>query len=280
MKVSLCTISFRHHLLSIGEIARFARGSGFDGLELWGVHAGNLGPGDHGEWLAEIGLCVPMLSDYLPLAGPRPALVERLGSLARLARLWHAPRLRTFAGMKGSAEMTPDERKLIAERLKLSASFLADQGLRLLIETHPATLADNLGSLTRLIDEVDHPNLKVNFDAIHVWEGGDDPLDALDRLAGQIDYHHLKNIRDRADLCVFEPANVYAAAGSREGMTSLFAGALDYRPILNRLAPDAEVSLEWFGNSCFTLLPSDLLKLRAATAKQVNHATFQLDVAS
>lgn len=52
MRLALCTISFRHHLVSIGELARFARGHGFDGIELWGVHARNLGPGNHAEWLA------------------------------------------------------------------------------------------------------------------------------------------------------------------------------------------------------------------------------------
>ena len=36
MRIALCTISFRHHLVSIGELARFARGHGFDGIELWG----------------------------------------------------------------------------------------------------------------------------------------------------------------------------------------------------------------------------------------------------
>ena len=74
MRIALCTISFRHHLVSIGELARFARGHGFDGIELWGVHARNLGPGDHAEWLAAYGLRVPMLSDYLPLDAPQETL--------------------------------------------------------------------------------------------------------------------------------------------------------------------------------------------------------------
>lgn len=86
MRIALCTISFRHHLVSIGELARFARGHGFDGIELWGVHARNLGPGDHAEWLAAYGLRVPMLSDYLPLDAPLETLTERTAELAGLAR--------------------------------------------------------------------------------------------------------------------------------------------------------------------------------------------------
>ncbi|APX85729.1 xylose isomerase [Methylorubrum extorquens] len=266
MRIALCTISFRHHLVSIGELARFARGHGFDGIELWGVHARNLGPGDHAEWLAAYGLRVPMLSDYLPLDAPLETLTERTAELARLAGSWGAPRLRTFAGTKGSAATSADERAHVAQRLRMAAGQLADQGLRLVVETHPGTLADTTASLLDLLDAVDHPNLRVNFDTLHVWEGGDDPLAAHARLSPHIDYYHLKNVRSRADLSVFEPANVYAAAGRREGMTGLFEGALDYAAFLKTLPPQAEGSLEWFGEASFSVLPTDLFRLRSATA--------------
>ena len=42
MKLSICTISFRHHLHSIDQLAHFAKTKGFQGIELWGVHAKNL----------------------------------------------------------------------------------------------------------------------------------------------------------------------------------------------------------------------------------------------
>ncbi|CEJ10483.1 3-dehydroshikimate dehydratase [bacterium YEK0313] len=266
MRISLCTISFRHHLLSIGEIARFARGSGFDGIELWGIHARNLGRGYHAEWLAGFGLRVPMLSDYLPLDAPRDDLVLRMAEFCRLAKNWRAPRLRTFAGAKGSAAASPEERAQVVNGLRLAAGYLADHGLRLLVETHPGTLADNIASLLRLIEEVDHPALKVNFDALHVWESGDDLMAAHDRLAGHIDYYHLKNVRDRSDLAVFAPANVYASSGRREGMTSLLEGALDYAPLLESLPAHAEASLEWFGDACFSILPADLARVRSIAA--------------
>ncbi|QCI66068.1 sugar phosphate isomerase/epimerase family protein [Phreatobacter stygius] len=279
MRISLCTISFRHHLLSIGEIARFARGSGFDGIELWGVHARNLSGGYHAEWLAAHGLRVPMLSDYLPLDAPRDSLTERMADFCRLARNWRAPRLRTFAGTKGSAVTSPEERAHVVSGLRMAAGYLANHGLRLLVETHPGTLADNTASLLRLLEEVDHPALKVNFDALHVWEGGDDLLAAHDRLADHIDYYHLKNVRDRSDLAVFEPANVYAASGRRDGMTSLLEGTLDYGPFLESLRPNAEASLEWFGDACFSILPADLSKVRNIAAKRHDDMAFRIGVA-
>ena len=104
--------------------------------------------------------------------------------------------------------------------------------------------------------------MRVNYDTLHVWEGGDDPLLAHAKLAEHIDYYHLKNVRSRSDLGVFSPANVYAAAGCRTGMTSLFEGALDYRGFLEMLPSDSEVSLEWFGNRCQFVLESDLRAVR------------------
>ncbi|GMA74587.1 3-dehydroshikimate dehydratase [Methylorubrum aminovorans] len=231
-----------------------------------GVHARNLGPGDHAEWLAAYGLHVPMLSDYLPLDAPPKTLTERTAELARLAGSWGAPRLRTFAGTKGSADASAEERAHVAARLRMAAGQLADHGLRLVVETHPGTLADTTDSLLDLLASVDHPNLRVNFDTLHVWEGGDDPLAAHARLSPHIDYYHLKNVRSRADLPVFEPANVYAAAGRREGMTALFEGALDYGTFLKTLPPQAEASLEWFGDASFAVLPTDLFRVRSATA--------------
>lgn len=279
MRISLCTISFRHHLLSIGEIARFARGSGFDGIELWGIHARNLGRGYHAEWLATYGLRVPMLSDYLPLDAPRDILAERMAELCRLAGNWRAPRLRTFAGTKGSAATSPEERAHVVSGLRAAAGYLAGHGLRLLVETHPGTLADNTASLLRLLEEVDHPALKVNFDALHVWEGGDDLIAAHDRLVDHIDYYHLKNVRGRSDLAAFEPANVYSASGPRDGMTSLLEGVLDYGPFLRGLGPEAEASLEWFGDACFSILPADLSGLRAIAAGRREATAFRFRAA-
>lgn len=267
MKVSLCTISFRHCLVSMKEIAVFAKANGFDGIELWAAHARNLAraPLHNAEWLASFGLAAPMLSDYLPVDRPIAEVRERAERLCALAARWRAPKLRTFAGTVASAGADEAQWGKTAAALRAACEVAADNGMELLVETHPNTLADGLASTLRLIEAVDHAALKVNFDVLHVWEAGDDPVAAYRTLKPLVRHCHLKNVRARDDLGVFEPSNVYAAAGRRDGMTPLFEGAFDYAGFLPELGAQAEASLEWFGDEPFETLARDRRALEQAT---------------
>ncbi|MBH0236459.1 sugar phosphate isomerase/epimerase family protein [Methylobrevis albus] len=275
MRTFLCTITFRHHLVSIDELAVFARTNGFDGLELWGAHARNLGQRGRGvaDRLDGLGLAVPMISDYLPLGGDAADLEAATLDLCRLAAIWRAGRIRTFAGDRASAATTLPERRRITERLRSVCRIAGDHGVQLLVETHPDTLADCGASIRALLADVDHPALKLNFDTLHVWEGGDDPAELHAALRPHIAHYHLKNVRARADLGVFAAANVYAASGRRDGMVPLFEGAFDYpRFLASTLPADADVSLEWFGGQCFAVLKADRQRLTAFGARPVEHA--------
>lgn len=266
MRVSLCTITFRHHLISLGEIAAWAQSNDFQGIELWGAHARNLAqqPDRNAEWLDNYGLSVPMISDYLPIDADAETLRRKTVDLCRLARRWRARKIRTFAGNRGSLATSCEDRQRTVERLRDICTITASYGIHLLVETHPQTLADTAGSTMRLIAEVDHPFLAINFDTLHVWEGGDDPIAVHREMKPHIRHYHLKNILDRSDLSVFEPANVYAAAGRRTGMTPLFEGTVDYTAFLSEISGDTQIdaSLEWFGNDCLDILRRDRRQVR------------------
>ncbi|WP_455274802.1 sugar phosphate isomerase/epimerase family protein [Rhizobium herbae] len=266
MRVSLCTITFRHHLISLGEIAAWAQTNDFQGIELWGAHARNLAqqPDRNAEWLDNFGLSVPMISDYLPIDADPETLRRKTVDLCRLARRWRAKKIRTFAGNRGSLATSADDRRVIVERLRDICAITATYGIHLLVETHPQTLADTAASTMQLIGEVDHPFFAINFDTLHVWEGGDDPVAVHREMKPFIRHYHLKNIVDRSDLAVFEPANVYAAAGRRDGMTPLFEGTVDYISFLSEVSSDPQIdaSLEWFGNDCLDILRRDRRQVR------------------
>ncbi|HKY39774.1 MAG TPA: TIM barrel protein [Polyangiaceae bacterium] len=271
MRLAVCTISFRHHVISLDELASFAQAERFQGIELWGTHAKNLAdqPEYGARWLRRYGLYVPMLSDYLPLEAPAAELRRKLETLSTLARHWGARKVRTFAGRRSAAEASRGERAHVVLRLREACQRLADQDQLLLVETHPRTLADTTDSTLQLLAEVNHPALRVNFDVLHLWEGGDDPSVALARLRPYVSHYHLKNVSSRERLDVFAPDNVYAAAGSRLGMVPLFEGAFDYGTFLADLAGDSrlEASLEWFGDDVMSTLSHD------------RHAIEQLSVA-
>lgn len=277
MNLSICTISLRHHLISIEQIAKWASNHGFQGIELWGVHAKNL---EHrseynADWLSSFQLSVPMVSDYLPVEGDHTEMANKALGLCRLTQRWGAKKLRTFAGGKSSSQVSPEERKDWVRRLKAMCTIAADHGVSLVVETHPNTLADTQASTLQLVEEIDHSALRINFDVIHVWESGSNPIDAFRLLLPVISHLHLKNITSRERLRVFAPANVYAPAGDRSGMVNLFQGACDFEHFLRfamlEAAPQWETldaSLEWFGANVFSTLEHDLRRLRAIESER------------
>lgn len=270
MKLALCTISFRHELVSLQQVATWAQPRGFDAIELWAPHARSLKSSHEldGRGLIAGKLPISMLSDYLPLQATEGALREKAEASCRLANLWQTKLLRTFAGNQQSATISKEDRFYFTRQLRLSSEIVASYGLKLLIETHPDTLADTLKSTLQLLEDVNHEALGVNFDFLHVWEGGDDPLDAHRALKDKVHYYHLKNVTDRKKLSVFQSGNVYSPAGSREGMVPLFEGALDYQLYLDRLLNQSGTygSLEWFGNDSASVIEADANRITGLEA--------------
>jgi 3-dehydroshikimate dehydratase len=269
MNINLCTISFRHHLVSFEEIVDFAAQKGFAGVELWGIHAHHFFESGekidaHNLLLEKYGLSVPMMTGYLNLFCPDNQIDCELEEARKLISLAHAvgtKRIRVFAGNMPSSAVLESSWEFYTQRIRLFAHRLFDNGIRLVVETHPNTLADTLGTTRRIIDEVNHPGLGINFDILHIWEGGDDPLKAYSELKPHIAYFHLKNITSRENLRVFSPQNVYSPSGDRKGIVHLRDGALDYAPILEKILFDSNglpFSLEWFGDKPFTALAEEI----------------------
>jgi 3-dehydroshikimate dehydratase len=70
---------------------------------------------------------------------------------------------------------------------------------------------------------------------------------------------------------VFEPNNVYAAAGSRIGMVPLFEGIVNYDEIIREVkGTDHFASLEWFGHNAKDILKEEM---RALTNRKLEVVT-------
>ncbi|ARJ21662.1 sugar phosphate isomerase/epimerase [Bacillus mycoides] len=270
MKYSLCTISFRHQLISFTDIVQFAYENGFEGIELWGTHAQNLYMQEREttereiDYLKDKNLEVTMISDYLDISllADFQKTMEKCEQLVTLANWFNTNKIRTFAGQKGSEDFSEQERKEYVERIRMICDLFAPHNMYILLETHPNTLTDTLPSTLKLLEEVNHPYLKINLDFLHIWESGADPVDSFHRLKPWIQHYHFKNISSAEYLHVFEPNNVYAAAGSRIGMVPLFEGIVNYDEIIREVRDtDHFASLEWFGHNAKDILKEEMKAL-------------------
>lgn len=272
MRLALCTISFRHQLISFAEIAAFAQQQGFDGIELWGTHAIGLMSEQKQQQTQELlhrlrasGITISMISDYLDISGNTDFVAEqaRCRQLAALARACGTTRLRTFAGNRSSAAVSLQQYHKLLQRLTILCDICAEVGVKLVVETHPNTLLDSQEGILRLLSDLPHPSLRLNYDVLHIWEAHLDPAAFYAQVAERVDYFHLKNITARSRLVVFEPAAVYAANASREGMISLAHGAVPYHSMLSYIEESGcFASIEWFGADPFAMLAHEREWLR------------------
>ncbi|MFE7375533.1 sugar phosphate isomerase/epimerase family protein [Bacillus cereus] len=267
MKYSLCTISFRHQLISFTDIVQFAYENGFEGIELWGTHAQNLYMQEREtterelNFLKDKNLEITMISDYLDisLSADFEKTIEKSEQLVILANWFNTNKIRTFAGQRGSEDFTEQERKEYVKRIRKICDVFAQHNMYVLLETHPNTLTDTLPSTIELLKEVNHSNLKINLDFLHIWESGADPIDSFHRLKPWTLHYHFKNISSADYLHVFEPNNVYAAAGSRIGMVPLFEGIVNYDEIIQEVRDtNLFASLEWFGHNSKEVLKEEM----------------------
>ncbi|MBH5319906.1 sugar phosphate isomerase/epimerase [Paenibacillus sp. GSMTC-2017] len=267
MNYSLCTISFRHQLISLLELVRFMKAKRFDGIEMWGIHAENMYEYDRASTeeqirsMREDGMVVSMLSDYLSIDSEETfASTERkCDKLVSLAQWLGTRRIRTFAGNKASQVVSPQLRMEYTDRLRKLCERCASHGIQLVVETHPNTLADNLESTLTLLSDIGQDKLRLNFDVLHVWEFGGDLLQNLHILEPWIEHFHFKNIASPSQVTLFDPSNIYAAAGNREGMVPLHKGFIDYEKLLEQMMHmDCFASIEWFGPTPLHMLSEEI----------------------
>lgn len=264
MRIHACSVAFRHSSPTAAGLAAYTRQYGFDGIEIWAPHARDMAD----DWAAlPERPDVAMLSGYLPL-GTADFDASAARGLVDLTTRWKAPKLRLFAGQMGWDQANAADRASISRDLRLVADMAQDQGLRVAIETHPGTLADSLTATCDLMQMLDHPAIGLNFDVLHVWEGGTDPLAALEPLAPYLCHVHLKNVTMRERLTVFAPGNVHDADGDRTGMCPLFEGVLDYGRIMPALPQQLDMSLEWFGPDPARVMVDDLAVIRRTASRQ------------
>jgi sugar phosphate isomerase/epimerase len=86
------------------------------------------------------------------------------------------------------------DRPAAMSRLRELGAFAADCGVTLCLETHPPFCL-NAAEMLKTMDEVNHPNVRVNFDTANIfyYNQGMDSADELPKVIGHVASVHLKD---------------------------------------------------------------------------------------
>ncbi|MFQ5574874.1 MAG: sugar phosphate isomerase/epimerase family protein [Terriglobia bacterium] len=274
MRVSFCTIAFRHDTRLFPQIVNDVASLGYDGIEIWGGHleVGQAELDTFGEVLDAAGVDVAMVSPYFDFTGGPAAWDRSLQEGRRyieVATALGAPLIRVFTGTIGSDRAAVDDWSACAHGLSELCRAAEHRGISLALETHPSTLVDTVDSTLRLIETVNRPNLRVNLDIYHLWEVHQDAVSVLDALGPHVSHVHAKNAHYTREIKGRSPhpfVHDQKAGQDFKGITSLEEGEMDYGPFIKGLARDGFegfVSIEWFGEDVERAAERELAYVRA-----------------
>lgn len=163
LTAGLVSITFRK--LTKTEIGALMEECGLTAIE-WGgdVHVPSGSPQDIADACsisAAHGIrTVAYGSYYKPWVGSeqtRAAIRQDIGC----ARALGAKTIRIWAGQKGSADITAEERASVVRELQDACDAAKDSGLTVSLECHNWTLTDDCDSSLRLLEEVARDNLRL-----------------------------------------------------------------------------------------------------------------------
>lgn len=101
-----------------------------------------------------------------------------------------APIIRVWAGPSGSASTEEDARRRVVADLRRVAELAAKVGIKIATEFHGGTLTDTNESASRLLVEVDHPNLFTYWQPL-LGMSDNVCLDGLRQLAPRLTHLHV-----------------------------------------------------------------------------------------
>ncbi|TWT42845.1 sugar phosphate isomerase/epimerase family protein [Botrimarina hoheduenensis] len=113
----------------------------------------------------------------------------------RLAAEIGAPHITTEPGGPHFAGQSRDEAlELFVQELTPCLEIAEEVGVGLLIEPEPELLVERFDQYLEVIDRLDSPVVRLNFDIGHAYCVGEDPQAHVARMAGHTAHYHLEDI--------------------------------------------------------------------------------------
>jgi len=240
MKVSFCTIAFRHRPMLLEDMIFIISKLGYDAIEIWGRHLKGYETSLRKirEILEKRKIKVSMISPYFDFTNNRRSWIKSIEEAKRMITFaveLESPLIRCFTGQIGSEYVTDRQWENGVEGIKHFAELAKEEGITIAIETHPNTLADTISSTLKLIEEVNMENVKINLDIYNIWEQEQkSPLEIIEALYPHTVYIHTKNA-DLKEGRVNQFNYVMDKDRELSAVRSLKEGDLDYNIILKEL---------------------------------------------
>ncbi|MFB5662819.1 sugar phosphate isomerase/epimerase family protein [Alteribacillus sp. HJP-4] len=148
--------------MKVEEIIELAGETKLDGIE-WGgdvhVRPGNIeGAVKTAQLTREAGLVTSSYGSYYRVGAKNVFSFEEV---LETALHLHAPSIRVWAGEKGSANADSEYRRLVNKDAERIAFLAAEKEVEVHFEYHGNTLTDTSHSAKLLMEEVNHPNVKL-----------------------------------------------------------------------------------------------------------------------
>ena len=245
IRPGLCSVTLRES--SVDEVIALAVDAGLESIE-WGgdVH---VPPGDTdtaksvGERTRAAGLEVASLGSYYRCdgAGDFPSVLSSAAALG-------APRIRVWAGEKGSADATAQDRAQVTAHLDSAALHAEEYGIELALEFHGRTLTDTAPSTLDLLSGITSTNVSCYWQPT-VGATDEEALAELSQLATWVSTVHVFSWtpeRERLPLAGREElwTRALSFAGTLPGVTDALIEFLPHNdPAL--LKPEAAVLTSW-----------------------------------
>jgi sugar phosphate isomerase/epimerase len=145
------------------------------------------------ETFAGLGIAVASLSYHGDAEAPADRLLNQERAIGAAARLG--------AGILViNSERTVDRDRQwpeLVSHLKKLCRLAEDAGVDLAVEPEPLLVVDSSEDMIKLLQAVDSPRLRVNFDIGHAQVTDDDPAASICRLGSAIVHVHLEDIQNR-----------------------------------------------------------------------------------
>ena len=240
MKLSFCTIGFRHRKTALEDLIFILSKLGYDGIEIWGPHLNGYETSldKISRILEQRGLKVCSLSPYFNFTDSYAKWVSSIAEAEKFIAFaieLGCPFIRCFTGEVGSKWATEKQWDDGVSGIREIAGLAKKAGITIAIETHPNTLADTIPASLKLLHDIGMENVKFILDFYNLWEiDQKDPLEVLEELYPYTVHIHAKNADlGRGKISPFR--YVMDANRALDSVRPLDNGDLDYKAILTEL---------------------------------------------